>query len=137
MKLISTFHDRLREAMGDMTATELAHTLGISKQSVSAYVNGTRKPKRIVAGEIARVLNVNPAWLIGYDVSRYPDVRKEHLGIGDGETRSPTPEDILDEFCRIYDLSDRDRSLLKEYLKLTPAERQVILNLMKTPSELD
>jgi repressor LexA len=74
MELISTFHDRLREAMGDMTATELANILGISKQSVSAYVNGTRKPKRIVAGEIARVLNVNPAWLIGYDVSRYPDV---------------------------------------------------------------
>jgi repressor LexA len=84
MELVATFDERLREAMENLTVTELANLLGISKQSVSAYLNGTRKPKRIVAREIARVLNVNPAWLCGYDVSRYPDPPKQPSEIPPG-----------------------------------------------------
>lgn len=44
MNLISSFQERLKEAMNGMSVTDLAAELDISKQSVSAYVNGTRKP---------------------------------------------------------------------------------------------
>lgn len=67
---ISNFNERFKEAFGDRNCTEFASELGISKQSISAYLNGTRKPKRIVVKEIARKLNVSEAWLLGFDVPK-------------------------------------------------------------------
>ncbi len=52
--------------------TALAAELQISKQSVSAYINGKRKPKRLLLSEISKVLNVDPAWLMGYDTNMIP-----------------------------------------------------------------
>lgn len=78
MEITGSFSERLKEAMGEMSSTKLADALGISKQSISAYLNGVRKPKRIVLSEIAKVLNVNPMWLIGYDVPREAEVPKEN-----------------------------------------------------------
>jgi transcriptional regulator with XRE-family HTH domain len=72
LELVSSFQERLKEAMGDMTATELSAYLDISKQSVSAYLTGKRKPKRFVAEAIAKILYVDPAWLFGYDVPMRP-----------------------------------------------------------------
>lgn len=68
MKLVSNFNDRFKEAFKDRSVTEFANEIGVSKQAVSAYLNGVRKPKKIVAEAIARQLNVSPAWLLGYDV---------------------------------------------------------------------
>lgn len=68
MELISSFQIRLKEAMNGMSATELAQMLGISKQSVSAYLNGTRQPKRLAIASMANILSVSLAWLMGYDV---------------------------------------------------------------------
>lgn len=71
MNLISNFQERLKEAMNGMSVTDLAAELDISKQSVSAYINGTRKPKRLTISAMAQILSVNPAWLMGYDVEKY------------------------------------------------------------------
>lgn len=71
MKIVASFSERLIEAMGAMGVTELAIKLGISKQSVSAYVNGVRQPKQLTIRAIADILNVHPAWLMGYDVEKY------------------------------------------------------------------
>lgn len=73
MNLISSFQERLKEAMNGMSVTDLAAELDISKQSVSAYVNGTRKPKRLTISAMAQILSVNPAWLMGYDVEKHID----------------------------------------------------------------
>ena len=68
MQQISNFNDRFKEAFKDRSVTEFAEEIGVSKQAVSAYLNGVRKPKRIVTNAIAKALNVSPAWLMGYDV---------------------------------------------------------------------
>lgn len=73
LNLISSFQERLKEAMNGMSVTDLAAELDISKQSVSAYVNGTRKPKRLTISAMAQILSVNPAWLMGYDVEKHID----------------------------------------------------------------
>lgn len=70
MKAVSNFSERLQEAMGDMTATELANLLGLSKQAISTYVHNKRTPKPPTIKTIASLLNVSPAWLMGYDVDR-------------------------------------------------------------------
>ena len=72
MKLISSFQERFAEAAGGVNVTQLADKLGISKQSVSAYLNGTRRPKQLTISAIAQILRVDPAWLMGYDVEKRP-----------------------------------------------------------------
>ena len=65
---VSTFQERLKIALGDMTATDLAKRIGLSKQVVSTYITGVRSPKQPVIQSLASALNVNEAWLLGYDV---------------------------------------------------------------------
>ena len=61
---------RLRLAMSNanITAQELSIRSGVSKASISQYVNGSHKPSHISSEKIAPVLNVNPLWLMGFDV---------------------------------------------------------------------
>lgn len=60
---------RLREALGDnnMKPQELADLSGVSKSSISQYVNGSHKPSNLSAGKMASVLGVTPMWLMGFD----------------------------------------------------------------------
>jgi repressor LexA len=72
MEKTAHFKDRLAEAMENFTVTEVAAKLEISKQSVSAYLTGARKPKQLLMSAIARVLSVDPLWLAGYNVPKMP-----------------------------------------------------------------
>lgn len=62
---------RLQTAMSNanITAQELSNKSGVAKSSISQYVNGSHKPSNISSGKMASVLNVNPLWLMGFDVS--------------------------------------------------------------------
>lgn len=64
---------RLSEAMNDknIKAVELAEKAGITKGSVSQYLNGRNRPTNINAGKMADVLGVDAMWLMGFDVSKY------------------------------------------------------------------
>ena len=44
----------------------------IGKSHLSQYINGVNKPTQRKLTVLARVLNVNEAWLIGYDVPKEP-----------------------------------------------------------------
>lgn len=70
MELTSNIAERLSKILQDrsISVTELAANIGLSKQAVSAYCTGARSPKRPTIDIIAQRLNVNPLWLIGYDV---------------------------------------------------------------------
>lgn len=61
---------RLQKALSDMNMKpqELADKSGVSKASISQYVNGSHTPSNISSGKMAKVLNVNPLWLMGFDV---------------------------------------------------------------------
>lgn len=51
-----------------LTAKELADKSGVSKNSISQYINGVHAPSNISAGKMAKVLGVSPVWLMGLDV---------------------------------------------------------------------
>lgn len=61
---------RLRLAMSNanITAQELSIRSGVSKASISQYVNSSHKPSHISSEKMAPVLNVSPLWLMGFDV---------------------------------------------------------------------
>ena len=52
----------------NMIPQELANASGVSKASISQYLSGAHAPSNISSGKIGKVLNVNPLWLMGFDV---------------------------------------------------------------------
>ncbi len=62
--------NRLKQAMNNINinAQELADKSGVSKASISQYVNGSHKPSNISAPKLAQVLQVNAMWLMGFDM---------------------------------------------------------------------
>lgn len=61
---------RLAKALKDagMRQRDLAQKANITESSVSHYINGRYTPSKEVAEAMANVLNVSPAWLMGFDV---------------------------------------------------------------------
>lgn len=46
----------------------IGDALGVSKQTISAWRNGTRSPKRSMIIQIAKHYNVTEEWLMGWDL---------------------------------------------------------------------
>lgn len=61
---------RLSESLyrANMKPQELANASGVSKSSISQYINGFHKPSELTAKRLAKILDVNPLWLMGYDI---------------------------------------------------------------------
>ena len=53
----------------EITSKRLQIAMSRSKASISQYVNGSHKPSNISSGKMASILDVNPLWLMGFDVS--------------------------------------------------------------------
>lgn len=64
-----------------MTQQNLADRCGINKSSISQYVNGSNCPGTINAAKISDALNVNPVWLMGFDVPMVEGVDNEESDI--------------------------------------------------------
>lgn len=78
---ISTIAERLRKAMenSNISQTELAKRTGIGKSSISTYLAGSYEPKQKNIYRMAQVLDVNEAWLMGYDAPMERDSRSTQL----------------------------------------------------------
>jgi len=66
---MNNFNERLKQAMQlkNMTQSELCEKTGIPKSAMSQYVSGAFTPKQERTYLIAKALNVNESWLLGYD----------------------------------------------------------------------
>lgn len=67
---MDSMSNRLKEALEirKMTQADLVKKTGIGKSSVSTYLSGDYEPKQKNTYKLAKALNVNEAWLMGYDV---------------------------------------------------------------------
>lgn len=65
-----SFADRLKQVMVDrnLTKSELAKTCGIDKANVTRYCRGDYEARQDVIYKMATALNIDAAWLMGYDV---------------------------------------------------------------------
>lgn len=68
--LNDTFANRLKMAldMNNMKPIDLARKTKINKSLISSYMSGVCKAKQDKLDLMATVLDVNEAWLMGYDV---------------------------------------------------------------------
>ena len=67
---------RLKLAMSEagLSQKDLSARTGIGKSSLSQYMNGLNWPDdNRKVGQIAEILNVNPAWLMGFNVQMHTE----------------------------------------------------------------
>lgn len=71
----SNFAARLSQALDarNMKAADLSKKTKVSEGTISCYINGKYEAKQNRVRTFAEALNVNPAWLMGYDVPMEPD----------------------------------------------------------------
>lgn len=69
-RIVEEFRYRLEKALTyrNIKPSELAQKTRISEATISQYRSGYSKPKDARLVQIANVLNVDPAWLMGIDV---------------------------------------------------------------------
>lgn len=87
---IALFSERLHEAMElyGVKSVELCKRTGIPKSAMSQYIGGRITPRNDRLFLLAQALNVDEAWLLGYDVPMKANVVKAvetdlaELGIG-------------------------------------------------------
>ena len=106
---------RLREALNDinMSQIELSEKAKINKSSISHYVLGRNEPGNKSAYAMAKVLGVNPAWLMGLDAPKDKDIPI------DVESRD------IDEATKLY----------AKYLQAIPEIRAAVDSLLKPKSD--
>jgi transcriptional regulator with XRE-family HTH domain len=103
-----------------MKQSELCRLAKVPKSSLSLYLSGAYEPKQNRVYDIAKALNVDEAWLMGYDV---PMERRKTLP---DESASLTEEERewLDLFRRIPKTSQPLAHLLLDSVSQLPEERQ-------------
>lgn len=118
---ISNFAKRLKEAMDirKISQTELHEKTGIGKPSINAYLKGEYKAKQDKVDLIAEALNVDPTWLIGYDVPMDRSSR-ESFNNSNGYYTDPETAELAEKLR-----TDPDMKILFSAAKdLTPEEMQ-------------
>lgn len=90
----------------NMKSQELSNLSGVQKSSISQYVNGSHVPGNINAGKMSDVLNVNPLWLMGFDV---PMVIEE-------KNTPQMAENDIDILYKFSMLSGRDKKIVSDMI---------------------
>ena len=119
---------RIKKALSlrGMTQAELCRLTKTPKSSLSEYIKGVCEPKEDRARAMARVLDVDPLWLAGYDVAM------------DGTKNTPAERD-LDEGEKMWlDLYERldpyvrvqFAQMIDTFDKLPEGERQMLLAMI-------
>lgn len=105
----ATFTERLEKAMKDrgLSQKDLADRTGFSKSRISQYVSGKYEAKQDGVYKLSKALNVNEAWLMGYDCPM------DRCG---PQIRTPgdvTVDSDLSKLVRLYEgMTDEGKSLL-------------------------
>lgn len=138
---------RLREALADKNVQQqdLADKTGVQKSSISQYVNGSHKPSNISAAKIGKVLNVNPLWLMGFDVEKETIETRISEGSKIGEVflrdfpLSPIAQDYFDSKKReMVDVNDdKIIEILRIYKSLSAKSKDKLFDYCLDLEKLD
>ena len=104
---------RIAEALKikGMKQYELCKLANVPKSSLSLYLSGAYEPKQDRVYDMAKALNVNEAWLMGYDVPMERQVKKV----------SPSESN----------LSEGEQMWLELYHRLSPETRELMIHTME------
>lgn len=85
-KPIKEIKNRIKETLDyrGVTQQELCDKTGIPKSSLSQYISGYAKPKQDRISLISTALDVDPAWLMGFDVPMTASAPLYEVAAGEG-----------------------------------------------------
>lgn len=121
---ISNSSRRLQELMSIMgiTQTDICIKTNLTKSVVSMYVNGKREPRQDKISQICEAYNLDPAWLMGYDVPMF----KETLDDSSAELSF-----LINEIKNNPELP----TLIKRYLSLPDSQKALASTIIKSMLE--
>lgn len=77
LKIFAERLTSLRESSG-MSKTELAEKLGVKEPNITRYERAEHGAGRGIIEKLSIIFNVSPAWIMGYDVPKYPEAKIEN-----------------------------------------------------------
>lgn len=110
------FAIRLRKALDlrQMRPIDLAKKSGINKATISEYLKGKYVAKQRNVYELSKALDINPAWLLGYEV----DINNSWVDNRDS---------ILYEYISILSISETEKELLTKSSMLDEENQKKVL----------
>lgn len=105
---------RIAEALKikGMKQYELCKLANVPKSSLSLYLSGAYEPKQDRVYDMAKVLNVNEAWLMGYDVPM--------------ERKKPSPDKVAEP-----DLTEGEKILLDLFRRIPEDKQELVLQMIR------
>lgn len=95
---VSNTKSRLAEMMAyfKINQTDIVERTGVPKSSLSLWVNGKRTPGQKQLAMLSEPFNINPAWLMGYDVPmRADEISRRELYNCDAKIIRPSREELM------------------------------------------
>lgn len=104
---------RIKKALSirNMTQSELCRRTKIATSAMSEYVKGLYDPKQDKIYLMAQALNVDPVWLMGFDVPMEKDNKKE----------APHEEN----------LTESERAVLELFRQIPEDQQPIVLAMIK------
>lgn len=106
---------KLRETL-NLSQEEFGKRIGSARNTIANYEIGRRAPSNTVVLSICREFRVNYYWLTE----------------GVGEMFIGTPQSVVDEIAEDYGLDNEDKKIIEKYLELSPEQRKVIKNYLRS-----
>ena len=119
---MTKFAERMRKAMetSGMKQIDVVRRTGIDKSTISHYLKGDYKPKGLNLEKLAEVLDVNDAWLDGYDAPMERTHYGDTLVINFGRELEPWEQEYYDQDLPIR---FKDEEVTREELNIITAYR--------------
>ena len=113
-KRVASCGERISEALTkrSMRQADLCKLAKVPKSSLSLYLSGAYEPKQDRIFDMARVLNVSEAWLMGYNVP----MERTNTKI------SPPDEDSL---------SEGEKMLLDLFRRVPEEQQELVLQMIR------
>lgn len=119
--------ERLKKAMlvRDIRPIELSEKTGIPKSAISQYMSGYAKPKQDRLYKICKVLDVNEAWLLGFDVSM--DRTIESINFDDKIVNTTVNNSLNKISNNNPDLSEDELKMVNTFVKALKSKKHMSL----------
>ncbi|WP_256123555.1 helix-turn-helix transcriptional regulator, partial [Staphylococcus aureus] len=122
---MNSFKDRLKQIMSErkISQSELSRRTGIGRNSISDYLNGKYEAKQDKVFKLAKALNVNEAWLMGFDISKNRKIENNDITSIYNKLTPPRQENVLnyaneqlDEQNKVTSIDGYKESKLVSYI---------------------
>lgn len=113
---VATISERLKKAMAirGMRQVDLVNSTGIPKGSISQYIMGYAEPKSDRIYALAKVLSVNPVWLMGMNVPMDKEELSQTYSVENAQLLMDTKDNpyLLALLKQISKLNDKQQKLI-------------------------